>query len=749
MLTRHSQLKKQWTNSIRIFYLLHTTTFIPWHCFQRCLHVVYPVPEEQIATKLIREISDETPSFKQRQQSTKTTEEIQTLENGFLDRQSGSSGSAEFQQSLDLRWRQLIFWLNKATKYRIETTGLNDIPLDPSSLKIRISDNDISTLLQDIKKGVFNMDSQRCYFKDKLWPELMVKLLHSHPDHVLDVLEVTTAKSIEAHCLPRGAIADILHCITKHYLQNLISKESTEQARIAIRICHFMYGIPSSLVLPLSNYSSFLLLSKLPRPYLREFYFYISEKHEELSIWTLMQFGSRLAKFGDVDIAFDAVQKLMMTKCHLTRSNTLSVCTSLLHNTRLDPDSQNKTLEIFQYLITSGVEPNVYLYNVILHDTMQNKEPQSAWNFYETMVDKGIEPDVVTYSILLNDAKKRMDSQAMAHVIKTIQQSGKTSKYIVTDIIHAIFLLNIKQPNVRRDSSLGYSKEPRPVFERMLQVYMENFKLDHLFQLIPGFSNICSLPSNIDPEKSLWEPPAATLCVMITGFLGAVDSNGAKLFYEHFRSLVQTGHPAVASLVKTTYVYNAILMCFYKFEDRAKDAPNVVADMLSPNRDTPRQISDSQMTNPFSIYIDQNSETSNSKVHETVPHSPAKPDLYTWSILVKIFMRLRHTRAAEKVLSMMIRRDIKPTIITWTSLISGYARMQNISMTADAVKRLEEAGYESDDFVYRALFKITQQDQLLKAMDSAQHQKIKPVSPAWIDDLNQDLAVDIAEKEFV
>lgn len=253
----------------------------------------------------------------------------------------------------------------------------------------------------------------------------------------------------------------------------------------------------------------------------------------------------------------------------------------------------------------------------------------------------------------------------------------------------------------------------------------------------------------MDPEKSLWEPPAATLCVMITGFLGAVDSNGAKLFYDHFRSLVRTGHPAVASLVKTTYIYNAILMCFYRFEDRAKDAPNVVADMLSPDRDIPLQMPDSPTTNPSSIYIDHNFESSNPKVHEAVPHSPAKPDLYTWSILVKIFMRLRHTRAAEKVLSMMVRRDIKPTLITWTSLIAGYARMQNISMTADAVKRLEEAGYESDDFVYKALFKVTQQDQLLKAMDSAQHQKIKPVSPAWIDDLKEDLAVDIAEKEPV
>lgn len=667
---------------------------------------------------------------------------------GELPANSPSISDPEsIQNSLDYRWRQLVLWLNRVAKYRIEVSELDDSSKNIKRLEPKICDEKISNLLHDIGKGVFDWDKQLGYFREGLWPELMAKILYCCPEKALDFLEVTTEKLIELRFIPQRGIAHAIHCIVKYHLQGENAHESQQVIQIAIRIYRFLLKIPSSHVLPISNYSSFLLLSNLPRIHLGEFYQYISEKYEEISIWTQMQLISRLAKAGEINLAFEAVQKLTKTHCHLNRPNTLSVFTTFLNEARINKNEQFDVSEILQYLVSFGVEPNIFLYNILIHSTLQHQKPQDAWQIYDMMIKGKIQPDTITHSILLNDAKLRLDRLAIERVINKIKESGSTSKYIVTDLIHAILLLHNDDSETRLKSPSGHLERPQPAFDRMLQVYVEYFNLEPLMQIIPGLSDAYS-PNNITSNKPPpWDPPSATLCVMISGYLSLMDSHGAKLFYENFRRLIQTGNPIVGPLVRTTHVYNVILMCFYKFKERAEDAPEIIADMLSPNRKTVHQVSNTTIEDSSKINSKDSPGSSDDENASYTPHYPAKPDIYTWSILIKIFMRLRHSRAAEKVLSMMIRRGIQPEIITWTSLVSGYARLQNVSMTADAYQRLKEAGYAADDYIYRALAKVHQQSMLSKELERPRARKVKPVTSEWIEDLKSDIAVDKAERE--
>ncbi|KAI6248633.1 hypothetical protein HI914_03576 [Erysiphe necator] len=666
----------------------------------------------------------------------------------IFNNQAYSSDLSKVQKIQDLRWRQLKFWLNLVTNYRfchprsiIQQPKRKNLVLRP-----RISNKDVRNLLQEITENGSMTQIHSFYTKKMMWLEFFAKVLYSHPTRALEVLEAFARILPKFLCIPQTAIADILHCIIVHYFQDAKSTESEDLMHVATRIIDLLYTIPSSLVLPLSDHCVFLLLSNLPRPYLEDFYVYLSKNNAKVSIWTIMQFSSRLAKAGLLDLAFEAIQRLTGTNCHLNRPNSLSVFTSVLHHSHHDPKIPSDTLKIFKYLISSGVKPNIFLYNVVLHSLIEGQEAQSAWAFYERMIQESIEPDVTTYSILLNDAKRRADTPTITRIIQIVRQHGKTSGYIITDIIHAIFLLHQK-PLSQSKSNVEHMNS-QAVFDQMLQLYVEYFKLDKLFKLIPGLSHAYKLSSNLDSSRPLWDPPAPTLCVMITGFLAIVDSIGAKNFYENFKNLVLTGHPAVASLVRTTYIYNVILMCFYKFEDRAKDAPDVIANMLSYDKENNIKDKSSETTSIASADHKTPKNNSNVNFSGVVPHSPAKPDVYTWSILVKIFMRLRLTRSAEKVLGMMVRRNIQPEMVTWTSLIAGYARMQDPIMTANAVNRFEEAGFESDDYILRVLSKVWQQKTLINEMEFPRSQKIKPVSPEWIDDLKDNLAVDIAENSI-
>ena len=106
---------------------------------------------------------------------------------------------------------------------------------------------------------------------------------------------------------------------------------------------------------------------------------------------------------------------------------------------------------------------------------------------------------------------------------------------------------------------------------------------------------------------------------------------------------------------------------------------------------------------------------SNDQTSTPSQHAP-KPDVYTWSILLKIFMDQRQPRAAEKVLKMMQERGVTPNQVTWNSLALGYMRMQDSAMTVDAIERLEQAGLQLDHYTKQGLGWIRDRRALIELM---------------------------------
>ena len=100
------------------------------------------------------------------------------------------------------------------------------------------------------------------------------------------------------------------------------------------------------------------------------------------------------------------------------------------------------------------------------------------------------------------------------------------------------------------------------------------------------------------------------------------------------------------------------------------------------------------------------------------PHRHPKPDIYTWSVLLKVFMNHRQPRAAEKILNMMEARGVMPNQVTWNNLVIGYARMQDLTMTVDTIDRLQRAGFSLDNFTLQGLELIENRRALIEAMRS-------------------------------
>ncbi|KAK0108340.1 hypothetical protein ONS95_003155 [Cadophora gregata] len=462
-------------------------------------------------------------------------------------------------------------------------------------------------------------------------------------------------------------------------------------------------------------------------------------------------------------------------------------------------------IDMFRFVLEAGAESNPNIYNILMKSSLDTGNHEMGWKIFETMTETGLKPDAYTYSILLNDAKLRMDASAIRAVMDHVRQNSIRNDWIITDVLHAILLLHKQERQSSKEDGSSVQQD-KPAFDRMLHVYCNHFHLGPLAQIIPNLlEKYPGLSQFIHrPHDHLHDPPRPTLVVMVTGYLDNADTpHTAMEFYENFRRLIIRNDPVVVPLTMTTHVWNLVLMVIGRFSERLADCSNLVGDMLSgsdqSSTSSQSSVSDESTTkkqdhtintdlqlplSPEAINVeplnsgervraepqmlfkledvvhepltvedenfdsvsDSSSEPlAGTEVPEPIGVTPPKPDVYTWSILLKIFMDHHQPRAAEKVLKMMSERQITPSQVTWNKLAVGYARMQDTAMTVDVLRRLEATGLSADPFTMSALGLIKRRRALIDAMRRTETQ-LAGVDSQFLDGLGGDLEVVLDEE---
>lgn len=607
--------------------------------------------------------------------------------------------------------------------------------------------------------------------KMEIWPELMITTLQRHPERALKVMVGTYEQEPFP---PAYAVSDCLNYVIAHF----IAGAKAPSTRFVRKLCNYVFRllrIGPKDYLHISQHAIFLLLSNAEIYYVKRLYQLMSDLNHPLHPNTLMNFASRLAKSGETDVALQILHKLKSLNSDFNSPKMLSLCSTILDRSNRGPNGTHSESDIFEYMLECGMTPNLITYNVLLQNSLQVGNHRTAWQIHDMMIESSIEPDAYTYSILLNDAKRRMDSAEIKRVIDMVRERGIKNTYIVTDVLHAIFLLHR-----HKAMSPNQPSEPQAAFDHMLKVYLEHFRIEPLARIIPWILETLSnaqRPEDPSPtEDELEHPPIPTLALMITTFLhGLQNPWNARQFYDHFRNLLSTGDPVVADLLQTSHIWNSVLMAFGRFPDTLGDCPTVIGDMLAPtnaatiNEDSPPaddiapdsasadRVYDIQ--SKVEGYEDsvEISKASSQPIHTSVsaqdpgseqrgtlgeqprrPLVPPKPNVYTWSILLEIFMQHRQTRAAERVLTMMQEKGVQPNIVTWNTLVAGYARLQDVEMTADAVSRLRRGGLKPEHITMASLRKIRDRRALIEAMNRKEKGLVNP-DIGFLDQLQDDM----------
>ncbi|KAF7946234.1 hypothetical protein EAE96_009236 [Botrytis aclada] len=582
--------------------------------------------------------------------------------------------------------------------------------------------------------------------RSHVWEELMLTAMDQYPASTLKLLLATYQAPVFP---PAWAANDCLDFVVSHYFGSQEHKPTpesftTEDLRQIFESVQYL----QLRGLQLSARSIYLLQLMMNDQEFKTFYLILTGTRQHLTGKTLLRFAYRFARCRQTDMAFQVLQRATQQGIDLNLGRWPQICNVLLTGRYRDHNAHVTDTELFDFMLHHGLKPGIVTYNILIQNSLQAGDHLTAWQIYDMMIENQVMADAYTYSIMLNDAKIREDDVAVEKLAHWMSEDGVRNSYTVTDILDTIFRLHRREYFKRAPSERRSLRTP---FSQMLPIYLKNFEVEPLAQLIPRFQeNFLGLglmnpndgvedayhdiqgraeedqqhldfsvtnqpetaitPCESAAKDALLEPNHVTLIVMLKSYIGSVRNYKALLkFYNHLKALIAARDPIVAPLLVKAQIYNHLLVGLGHLDAPMHECLKIVADM-QVQQSKPR-------TSAIETEVDQSSDEDDVAAASSSPEQsdidsesdnpsfdatddtfqPPPPSLHTWTTLLNVFMQRHQPRAAEKVLQIMIEKEgLEPNQATWNALTMGYMRLQDPQMTADALIRTKRAGFVVD-----------------------------------------------------
>lgn len=564
------------------------------------------------------------------------------------------------------------------------------------------------------------------------WPLLMLSSMCTSPQRVHSVLEATM------HPLPPGyAINDVLLFIARNLRLN---KASTTRERVleAEEIMGFLSRIMTETWkgrIPFTQRVFGLFAKALPGDQAHELYTLLRKNGYNLHANTLIQFASKLA--GDAahkEAAFEILQGLSDAGADLNEARPSSVITSLLHckapeERGLECKHSFNAKDALQCFIERGFTLNAIASTAFLDTLCQSGEVEEAIRLVSLFAESGVQLDKKTWTTVFRGAKGTLRMEHIARALELAKIADVPIVDVLNNALHSAFLLSEVERREKR-----HPGTPGPaVFAPLLRIYAKRFDLEPLQWWLPdclplllaqgaGSGQQQGLVQD-EATRRRWDfeltiipftdqlfsagegtklrPSLTTIAIMLRAYIRSLqEPYDVVTYYEFFKSRLEeqsrTPSLATASRLVTnqgSLIHDTFILAMTDHGDFTRPALEIFGDMLKDQSRTP------------------SSDTSSaSRVH------PA-PTVLTFTILLRGLMNGRDRLLAEQILQIMREHGVSPNLVTWNTIVSGYAYMQNIARTVDTLQDMEATGLKPDIYTFKGFGRLRDQGRALKIMD--------------------------------
>ncbi|KAF2833882.1 hypothetical protein CC86DRAFT_275986, partial [Ophiobolus disseminans] len=416
---------------------------------------------------------------------------------------------------------------------------------------------------------------------------------------------------------------------------------------------------------------------------LRKLFDCFVEHRTFLSFDTILHYANAFAKAGDFTSALrclEELKKIMGSGAWDTVSDRQRLrwtCALILRKSIAKGEGFHNTAGIVASIVQLGIEMDILLYNVVMHNAMDAGDYSTAFKIYNTLQANGLKADKHTYSILLHGCALQSDpatfsrfAQHCADVAKKIEDP-----WLATDYLHYLYVRH------QNDSDKAQT------LDLLQQQYLRFFSAGPL-QLI-----------NRRPTPTLLnlQPTSTALYIMLQAQIQAVlaiSSQQVLELYHRFRTLVQQdSDAALTKLASDPIIWNAFLLAFCSKQQFAS-ASELIKDMTEG--------------------------------------SP-QPNIYSWNIFMQAFFKTSQVQAAERVFKILRSRGINPDGFTYGVLLRGYARAQHIERVGEIMQHVDSEQEMKPDLL-KMLAKVLDRDKLMLTLDKSRVLKeVQVVEKARID----------------
>ncbi|KAL8854660.1 MAG: hypothetical protein Q9221_000442 [Calogaya cf. arnoldii] len=406
---------------------------------------------------------------------------------------------------------------------------------------------------------------------------------------------------------------------------------------------------------------------------------------------SLTHFMDRFTRMGRPDLAMHVLRRIADSGANVSDETVQYSCTTLLRS-RFD---ENGWYKIQSYLVTEmlelGIRPGMPMLNAMMLNAVEAGDYQTAQAMFETARIHGIRRDTITYSILLKGAVQNQDDSLIERIMHLAEEDGALPRN--NELVFSLIVAMLQIARVNYTNVLTSAKRYRSI----LRIYTRYCSILPLQEL-----GICiDMDQNIDKAGTVSEPSPKLLSIMIVSFIRLIGrSDLVQALYNRYQNLVGQNHDLIAPTAETDHLANTFLFSLGRHTATFKTCPIILRNMLEPPSTTNVEI--------------------------------ARPTVRTWSIAARSFFFHGQRAAGDKIIEMMRARGIPLNLVTWNTMISGYARLQDACSVVNAMKGMEAAGFEVDSYTLKALSRIKDRNQLLDALrrTAANDDKVRSQLPA-------------------
>lgn len=515
-----------------------------------------------------------------------------------------------------------------------------------------------------------------------VWREFMLWALRHSPERALKVLDVTISDGVPE--IPTYALRDCLDHLAAFYLRELKSWDSIKLDRILRLTCKFIevYAFGRRPYILIDESTICFLLTRCENDQARNLWDTLVRYHFPLGRKTLFRFLAKFAKMADISRFLEVLNRAVRKGMWIDSSHLQQRCARLLCLSFNSESQFADRVLLWDRILQIGIRPSIKMYNAMIRNYVEAQQYDAALSLYKHARDQKVAPNILTYHYLLEVFKRESKFDFLDLVVRDAEADGAllASDFLVDNLLMASMQLGF--PELLR--LYGRYYDPAPLYD---------FGLVELGRFL------------FEPVTLSRPPPSRAVAVLLMAYINFDPlSNKVVDLYDRYCILFYEGHSHARAMASTRYVSNAFIAAFGRRSETVKLCTVVIRAMLCP-APPPRRHSLGPAI----------------KAVEVLP-----PDVITWTLLLQAFCRHSQMMAAEKVIIMMRERGVEPNERTWSILIYGYAKAQDIDGAMDAVKEMMAAGFPVSDYILSALSMYQGREELLNRLDDALTVDSKP-----------------------